>query len=194
MAPRHSAARPANGHRHRHGDPSKRKHDRKRRSHAQRPGTSSDESRNEAGSAALSREALARLERENARHKRKTERTKKAKGADYREVNQEQSPKRERHKSRPKDEERPKAAKDDKKKKKKRRVVSGAIMEEGRAQGAGLRGGRGDEWRWSDQSFEKGDFYRRPPPKKTKRRKKLCESFSISLSTYPGGIRSTAGR
>jgi hypothetical protein len=50
-------------------------------------------------------------------------------------------------------------------------VVSGAVMEEGRVK-TGLRGGRHEEWRWSDQSFEKEDYYHRPRAKKS--RKKLC--------------------
>lgn len=172
MARRQSSSRPANRHRERHGESSGRYKDRKRRSQAQRPGTSSDESR---GSHSLSADALARLERENARQKRRAGRTKKAKGANYREVDQE--PRRERarertrDRERDRDEDRGRERPKDKDRKKKRRVVSGAVMEEGRAK-SGLRGGQNNEWRWSDQSFEKEDYYHRPRPKKS--RKKLC--------------------
>jgi glucan 1,3-beta-glucosidase len=158
----------------------------------------------------LSADALARLERQNAREKRRREgRTRKAERTDYHEV--EQEPRRERaHKrersARPKERTRERGRDYDHereqdrererererlkttKKEKKKRVVSGAIMEEGKAQPA-LRGGRHEEWRWSDQSFEKQDYYHRPSKRKTKKKKlkkKWCKYITsprtVSLS------------
>ncbi|KAG9251456.1 glycoside hydrolase superfamily [Emericellopsis atlantica] len=179
---RDSSARPE-GHGRRH-ESTNRDRQRKKRSRDPRPETSSGESR---GSGPLSAEALARLERQNAREKRREGRTRKADRVDYHEV--EQEPRRERahrreRSERPKertrdrsrnhgyDEERERELERPKAKKgKKKRVVSGAIMEEGKARPA-LRGGRNEEWRSSEQSFEKQDYYHRPSKKKKKKKLK----------------------
>lgn len=173
MARRNSSSRPEDRRRSRQHDTSGRNQHRKKRSRDQRPNTGTDESRGDS-SHALSSEALAQLERRNQRDKRKAERTRRtSRGANYHEV--EQSPRRERERTRDHDRERrrertadaprekPQATAKDRKK---RRVVSGAIMEEGRARGSGLRGGRGEEHRWSEQSLDKEDYYHRPKAKK----------------------------
>jgi hypothetical protein len=106
------------------------------------------------------------LDRENHRPKHKPERPKRTK-KDYKEVAQDS---RNADRAAHHGDER-------KKERRSRRNVSGADMEEGRIK-TGLRGGAGiaagaEAWRWSDQSYEKEDFYR--PPKKKKNKKKLCE-------------------
>ncbi|CAG9943791.1 unnamed protein product [Clonostachys rosea f. rosea IK726] len=121
----------------------------------------------------MPRESTRRLDKENARQKRhgeRSDRKKKARRADYSPV--EQEPRRTL------DEDRDEDRKRDKKKKKKKRVVSGAVMEEGRSQG--LRGGSGkDDWRWSDQSFEKQDYYLKKQPKEDKKKKKKKKLWII---------------
>lgn len=157
MAPRESH-RPANRTRHRQaGESSRRNQHRKRRSNTRRPATASDESRDERRSQALSSGALAQLNRDNERRKHKAEkesRRRKHRGEHYQEVDT--TPRSTPRKPRKHD------------KHKKRRVVSGAVMEEGRAGRSGLRGGGS----WGADDFDKEEFYRRP---KKKSRKKLCE-------------------
>ena len=148
MAPKESSR---SKHRHRDGhEESSRKHQhKKRRSKTSRPETSSDDSGSGRRSNALSANALAQLNREQARHKHRSERDKRVRREDYRAAAQQPDRlPREKHRS-------------------KKRVVSGAIVEEGRAP-IGLRGGA-----WSEESYEKADFYQRPAPKKN--RKKLCK-------------------
>lgn len=144
MAPRESER----ARRERTAASSRRNHHRKKRSRATRPTSSSEESGSARRSNALSADALAQLNRDNVRHQRKPERAKRVRREEYRETIQ--NPDREhRHDKR-----------------KKKRVVSGAIVEEGRAR-PGLRGGG-----WSDEGYEKEDFYQKPTPKR--RRKKYC--------------------
>ncbi len=182
MPRRNSTSRQADRHRHRHSESAGRTQHRKQRARRQRPETSSEATRE---SQPLSVDALARLERENARQKRKAEKTRKSRGASYQEVDQE--PRRERAKERArhrdgdrhqKRERQHEQLKPSKGRGKKRRVVSGAIMEEGRVE-SGLRGGRNEEWRWSDQSYTKEEYYR--PKRQKKSRKKLC-GFSNRLA------------
>jgi hypothetical protein len=168
--------RRADRHRRRNEQSSRRDAHRKKKSRSRRPGTSSDESREERRSHGLSAGALDQLNRENAKPKKKTERPKKTGREDYHEVDQEPRRTRDRNKDRQKERNRDK---------RKQRVVSGAMMEEGRIN-SGLRGGRGadrpDEWRWSEQSYEKEDYYRQIRPKKS--RKRLCkESESVEPMT-----------
>lgn len=185
MARRDSSSRPEDRRRsrQRQADASGRNQHRKKRSRDQRPDTGATEESRGDSSQGLSTEALAQLERRNQREKRKAERTRRAsRGANYHEVEQ-SSPRRERERDRGDDREqrrergreRPKekekhAGKD----KKKRRVVSGAVMEEGRARGGGLRGGRGEQNRWSEQSLDKEDYYHKPKAKKGKKKKCMC--------------------
>lgn len=188
MARRDSSSRPDDRRRsrQRQGDSSGRNQHRKKRSRDQRPGTSTDES-----SHALSSEALAQLERRNQREKRRAERTRRAsRGANYHEVDQ--SPRHERARDRDHDRERHRERGRERqrerergggKEKKKRRVVSGAVMEEGRARGHGLRGGRGEEHRWSEQSLEKEDYYHKPKAKKSKKKKCKCSAMGILYQT-----------
>ncbi|KAF4125582.1 glucan 1,3-beta-glucosidase [Geosmithia morbida] len=185
MAHGHSSSRPAASRaRNSRREASRRKDERRRRKSRPKTTTSSSEE-NGSGSGSLSSDALAQLERENARRKReearknrKAERTKKAtKGSDYREVAQEATPIKGRQRDREAREatRRAKPAKGRDNGKGKRRVVSGAMMEEGRIKpgGGGLRGGGGKEWRWSDQSYEKPDHhYQKPSEKKRKKKKK----------------------
>lgn len=108
----------------------------------------------------LSSGALAQLDRENERRKHRVEKEgrKRYRGEYERmEVLPRETPqksKRPAHNS------------------KKRRIVSGAVMEEGRAGRSGLRGGGS----WGADSYEKEEQYRLHRHKKPKRRKKLCES------------------
>ncbi|KFA46674.1 hypothetical protein S40293_10197 [Stachybotrys chartarum IBT 40293] len=142
MAPRESER----ARRERTAASSRRNQHRKKRSRATRPTSSSEESGSARRSNALSADALAQLNRDNVRHQRKPERAKRVRREEYRETAQ--NPDRgHRHDKR-----------------KKKRVVSGAIVEEGRAR-PGLRGGG-----WSDEGYEKEDFYQKPIPKR--RRKK----------------------
>lgn len=164
MAPRESS-RPANRHRHRQGQSSRKDQHRKRRS--QRPAPESSESRAERSSAALSAGALAQLDREYQRQKRRSERSERA---ERRERVERPERSRRRNRDEPHAVEREHVVEKPRKQHngKKKRVVSGAILEEGRAR-SGLRGGRGG----SEDSFEKEDYYAEAKPKKS--RKKLCK-------------------
>ncbi|KAH0601591.1 hypothetical protein MHUMG1_00469 [Metarhizium humberi] len=171
MAPREGAHRSS---RPRHaegaGESSKRHHQhRKKKSPTKRHGatSNSEESREErrrrrpSSSQNLSSGALAQLNRENDRRKRKAEKDRRRHHrGEYQEVDTTprstpQKP-RKHHKS------------------KKRRVVSGAIMEEGRAGRSGLRGGGS----WGEDEFEKEELYRRH--KKRKPRKRLWMILGIA--------------
>ncbi|KAI9151750.1 putative glucan 1,3-beta-glucosidase D [Paramyrothecium foliicola] len=156
MAPKESS-RPKDRHRDRHGDSAKRHQNKKRRSKTTRPETSSDDSHSGRRSNALSADALAQLNRDNVRSKHRSERDKRVRREEYRAAAQH-----------------PDKLPRGKDSRKKRRVVSGAIVEEGRA-ATGLRGGA-----WSEDSYEKGDYYQRSAPKK--RKKKLCK-FGDEAST-----------
>lgn len=124
-----------------------------RRGHSR--GHSRGQSHGDRSSNTLSAGALAQLNQENARQKAKSERPKRVKREDYRAVDRE--PDRYERAERPRKHDRHD---------KKRRVVSGAVMEEGMAR-SGIRGGG-----WSEDSFDKEDFYQKSQPKKNK--KKLC--------------------
>ncbi|KAH7019263.1 glycoside hydrolase superfamily [Ilyonectria destructans] len=162
MAPRESS-RPSRGQRprdrQRNGQSAKKTGNKKKKSQgSRRPPSGSDESRGEdrgesrgesrgeGSSKSLSAGALADLNKEHIRQKRRAERAKRANRDEYRD--------RDRNLERPRKD----------RKDKKRRVVSGAIMEEGRA--SGLRGGNN---RWSDDSLDK-DFYNKERPKKSKKK------------------------
>ncbi|KAK2591491.1 hypothetical protein QQS21_010811 [Conoideocrella luteorostrata] len=163
MAPRESTRPDRHRRRHQPGDgEAKRNQHRKRRSTTRRPGTSSnsEESREEPRSRGssqktLSSGALAQLNRENERRKQRSEKERrKRQRGEYQEVDvtprsTPQKPKKQ-HKS------------------KKRRIVSGAIMEEGRAGRSGLRGGGS----WGEDDLDKEEYYRRSRDKKPKKKKK----------------------
>ncbi|KAF7548526.1 hypothetical protein G7046_g8645 [Stylonectria norvegica] len=181
--PARESSRPSNPRAHRprnrNGETSRKNQHKKRRSRTERPPTASDESpeersarrraeraeraeRTERRSQGLSAGALDQLNRETARPKKRSERPlerpKRVNRDEYRVVDPE--------------EERPRKHRKDKDKRK--RVVSGAIMEEGRAK-SGLRGGGG----WSEDSIEKEDFYHKSKPKKSK--KKLWIILGVSV-------------
>lgn len=124
--------------------------------------TASDESRDERGSHSLSAGALAQLERDNARRKKRPERAARDHRGTYHAADRTPiaTPEKTRKQNRGK----------------KRRVVSGAIMEEGRAR-TGMRGGQ----MMSEDSYDKEDYYRQPKPKKSK--KKLCGYTSRADAT-----------
>lgn len=158
MAPR-DAARPSR----RHHDSGTRRHKKRKSSHRKHASTS-EEADSGRRSHSLSADALAQLNRDNARRSSHTRRV-----SELRPLREpERKPKR-AHRDKeargsPGDrEERHRA-------KRKRRVVSGAILEEGRGS-HGLRGGHG----YSYDSLEKDDHYGWPEPKKNKR-KRLCET------------------
>ncbi|OAA51888.1 exo-beta-1,3-glucanase [Metarhizium rileyi] len=143
------------------GESSKRHQHRRKRPAAGRPGaTSKAEERREekrhrraSSSQNLSAGALAQLDREHDRRKRKTDKDRrKHQRGEYQEVgttprSTPQKP-RKPHKS------------------KKRRVVSGAVMEEGRAGRSGLRGGGS----WGEDEFDKEELYRRRRREKPKKK------------------------
>ena len=165
MAPKRASRPPAHRSRHRNAESSRKKQQRKSSSkpqHHRRPATSSDESRDEGRSRHLSANALADLNRENGRQRPRADRPRRPARAEYREARQ-QTPDSPRQTPRTK---------------KKRRVVSGAVMEEGRVR-SGLRGGHGE---WSEESWDKADYYARPPRRKKSSKKKLCQ-----YSTYSRG-------
>lgn len=144
--------RSANRPRNRQGESSRRNQHRKKRAQTRRPGSGSDETNGERSSKSLSSGALDQLNRENAKQKKHAERRQRGgHAAEYR--NAEQTPLRN-----------PRAHT----KHKKKRVVSGAVMEEGRARGGRQRG----EWR--EDSLDKEEFYL-PQRRKAKPKKKLCE-------------------
>ncbi|KAK7420296.1 hypothetical protein QQZ08_010496 [Neonectria magnoliae] len=149
MPPRESS-RPSHGHRQRdrerarNGHTSKKTGHKKKKPRTRRPVSGSEDSRAAGSSKTLSAGALAELERANAREKKRAERAKRPSRDEY----------RDREPERPRKHRKPA----------KRRVVSGAVMEEGRA--SGLRGGIN---RWSDDSLDK-DFYEKQRPKKSKKK------------------------
>ena len=148
-SPRRGSRRP----RPKHGESARRNHQRKRRSHTKRPGTSSDDTGETRGSHSLSPGALAQLEKENAKRKKQAE--KERRKASHRREEPRRDPDAERAHLRSRKQQ----------KNKKKRVVSGAIMEEGRAKGHN----RG----WSEDSYEKEEYL--PRPKKRWNKKKLRE-------------------
>lgn len=122
-----------------------------------------DESQAERSTHTLSTDALARYNREQERKKRRAERAaRRGEGPVIPERAKRAS--RDGYRSEDHHIERPKKHA----KSKKRRVVSGAVMEEGMAR-SGIRGGGS----FSDDGYEKEDFYREPRKKK-KNKKKLC--------------------
>ncbi|KAH7312402.1 glycoside hydrolase superfamily [Stachybotrys elegans] len=141
--------------RERHAASSSRNPHRSRRPSTSRPATSSDEAASGRRSNGLSADALAQLNRDNARQSRKPERPKRVRREDYKETVR--NPDRVHKQS----------------KGRKKRVVSGAIVEEGRAP-TRLRGGG-----WSEDSYEKEDFYQRPEPKR--RKKKLWIAGGVAV-------------
>ncbi|KAF4974341.1 hypothetical protein FZEAL_8739 [Fusarium zealandicum] len=152
--------------RQRNGQTSRKNGHRKKRSQGtRRPASGSEDSRDQS-SKTLSAGALAYLEKENARRKKRSERASRALRDESRRPDR---PSRDEHRRRDRDPERPRAHR----KENKRRVVSGAIMEEGRAK-SGLRGGG-----WSMDSLEEKDFYQRERPKKSK--KKLWIAIGVSI-------------
>ncbi|KHO01773.1 exo-beta-1,3-glucanase [Metarhizium album ARSEF 1941] len=169
MALREGAHR-SGRHGHAAGESSKKSREhRKKKAATTRPATTStaDESREPrrkrrpSSSRNLSAGALAQLNRENDRRKRQAERDRrKHHGGEYHEVDTtpRSTPRKPRknHKSR------------------KKRVVSGAVMEEGRAGRSGLRGGGS----WGDVELEKEELHRRH--KKEKSRKRLWMMVGIT--------------
>lgn len=171
MAPRESA-RPDRQRRQRQRpgatEPSTRQHRKKRSTTTTRkpdPTSNSEESRDEGrsrGSSShktLSSGALAQLNRENERRKQRADRERRRqRRGGYEEVNGA-----------------PRVAAPTYSRKhvpsKKRRVVSGAIMEEGRARTSGLRGGGS----WGEDEFEREKFYAKKMESPKGSKKKLCE-------------------
>lgn len=131
---------------------------RKRKSGSRRPASGSEDTRDRS-SRTLSSHALADLERENARQKKRSERP----SRDYRDESRRPERRRDEQRRRDRDPEKPRTHG----KSKKKRVVSGAVMEEGQSR-AHLRGGGGSV----DTIDKEKDFYLSKPPKKSK--KKLC--------------------
>ncbi|KGQ04923.1 putative glucan 1,3-beta-glucosidase D [Beauveria bassiana D1-5] len=177
--PSRESPREARRSRPRSGDRSRRHQERKRRSHTKRPGTASDDtresretretretraSRSTKSSQKLSAGALNQLDRENA--KRKSRKPDRRRASHHRrEDDYEYEAERAYEKERRRKEK-------EKEKKRKKRVVSGAIMEEGRA--------RGHQRGWSDESYEKDELL--PQPKKGwSKKKKLWIIGGISL-------------
>ncbi|GKT57671.1 beta-glucosidase 6 [Colletotrichum tofieldiae] len=192
MAPGESS-RPSS---HRPRDSSGRHHHKKRRSHghgSRRPATDSGESRDERRSQTLSADALAALNHENTKRKKRresrangsrdperdaeraaerAERRRARREQQYRDAPRERPRKVEREQDREAVYEKPRRDH----KSKKRRVVSGAVMEEGRSRGH-LRGGG---WSSSDHSLEK-EYLMEDPPQPVKKRKKLWICLGVSL-------------
>ncbi|KAF4981833.1 hypothetical protein FDECE_17624 [Fusarium decemcellulare] len=169
MPPRESSRpshRPRERDRQRNGQSSRKNANRKKKSQASRRPASGSEDSRDRGSKTLSAGALADLDRENARQKKRSERasrgTRDGSRRPERVIRDEQ-------RRRDRDPDKPRAHR----KEKKRRVVSGAIMEEGRAK-TELRGGWG-----SIDSMEEKDFYHRQKPKKSK--KKLWIALAVSV-------------
>lgn len=134
---------------------------RKRKSQSSRRPVSGSEDNRDRSSRTLSANALADLERENARQKKRSERASRG----YKDESRRRERRDEhRKKDRDLDPDRPRTHG----KHKKKRVVSGAIMEEGRSK-THLRGG----WGSVDSVEQEKDFYLSKPPKKSK--KKLCK-------------------
>ena len=113
---------------------------------------------------------MAQLDRENERRKRNAdkERRRRRRG-DYQQVDVTPQPTPRKQTRQPE--------------RKKRRVVSGAVMEEGRAGQSGLRGGGS----WGDGDFEKEKHYRHRdkkraiPEEEEKKKKKLCRCNLLCL-------------
>ncbi|KAI1069623.1 hypothetical protein LB507_008405 [Fusarium sp. FIESC RH6] len=137
---------------------------RKRKSGSRRPASGSEDTRDRS-SRTLSSHALADLERENARQKKRSERA----SRDYRDESRRPERRRDEHRRRDRDPEKPRTHG----KSKKKRVVSGAVMEEGQSR-AHLRGGGGSV----DTIDKEKDFYLSKPPKKSK--KKLWIALGVS--------------
>lgn len=174
MAPRESS-RPSNGHRPRErqrgGTASRKNGHRKKKSSqgSRRPVSGGEESRGDRSSKSLSAGALDQLNQSNERDRRRAERAARAAERTQRAERAERVERARR--SRPSNNEYRDSEEETPRKKtkdRKRRVVSGAIVEEGRA--SGLRGGNN---RWSDDSLGEKDFYQ-PRKTKTGKKKKLC--------------------
>ncbi|KAJ4263930.1 hypothetical protein NW762_005968 [Fusarium torreyae] len=160
--PSRESSRPSHSHRprdrdrDRHGQ--RKNGQRKKRSQTSRRPVSGSEDSRDRGSRTLSANALADLERENARQKKRSERASRAHRDESRKPER-----RDEQRRRDREPDKPRTHRKDKK----RRVVSGAIMEEGQAR-THLRGG----WGSVDSVEQEKDFYLSKPPKKSKR--KLC--------------------
>lgn len=153
MAPRdrEESSRPSNRRqRPRNSESAKRRDQRKKKSHHRRPATASDDTREDAGSHSLSSNALAALNKQHAKQKKHGGDRDRRKPS-YRIVEADA------------DKDQPRTRKPPKRKKK--RVVSGAIMEEGRARGHGRN--------WSDDSYEKEEYYVNKKKKSWSKKKKL---------------------
>ncbi|CAJ0547987.1 Ff.00g047410.m01.CDS01 [Fusarium sp. VM40] len=140
---------------------------RKRKSESSRRPVPDSEDNRDRSSRTLSANALADLERENARQKKRSERASRAYKGESR-----KPPRSEEYRkiARDRDPDRPRTHG----KSKKKRVVSGAIMEEGHSK-AHLRGGGGSV----DTVEQEKDYYRSKPPKKNK--KKLWIAIGVSV-------------
>ncbi|KAF5021062.1 hypothetical protein F66182_6895 [Fusarium sp. NRRL 66182] len=167
MPPRESS-RPSHSQRPRDRDRERRKNgQRKKRSQGSRRPASGTEEGRDRSSRTLSADALADLERDNARHKKRSERANRAHRDESRRPERRDE---HRRRDRDRDPDRPRTQH----KGKKRRVVSGAIMEEGQSR-AHLRGGGGSV----DSMEQEKDFYHAKPPKKNK--KKLWIAIGVSV-------------
>ncbi|KAM0561034.1 hypothetical protein ACHAPJ_003534 [Fusarium lateritium] len=168
--PSRESSRPSHSHRprdrdrDRNGQPRKNGQRKKRSQASRRPVSGSEDSRDR-GSRTLSANALADLERENARQKKRSERASRPHRDESRKPER-----RDEQRKRDKDPDKPRTHRKDKK----RRVVSGAIMEEGQAR-THLRGG----WGSVDSVEQEKDFYLSKPPKKSK--KKLWIALGVSV-------------
>lgn len=158
------------------GRPSRKSRDAERRRHEKRKSShrknhsSSEDADSSGRSHALSANALAQLNRENARRSTQARRESDLRAQERRERRAKRA-KRDRDDDR--EVRRPADARDERhRKRRKQRVVSGAILEEGRGV-SGIRGGTGGSY----DSLEKEDFPPWPDPSK-KKRKRLCEGVT----------------
>ncbi|KAF5657817.1 glucan 1,3-beta-glucosidase [Fusarium heterosporum] len=165
---RSSSQRPRNRDRERERDRDRRKNgQRKRKSQSSRRPVSESEDNRDRKSRTLSANALADLERENARQKKRSERASRAYRDESRKPGRSDD---HRRRERDRDPDKPRTHG----KNKKRRVVSGAVMEEGQAK-THIRGG----WGSVDSVEQEKDFYLNKPPKKNK--KKLWIAIGVSV-------------
>ncbi|KAG6023190.1 hypothetical protein E4U41_002079 [Claviceps citrina] len=171
MPPRESARPDRHRQRHRRGEAESRTNQhRRKRSRSRRPAATADReetatrdggrSRGSSSQKRLSSGALAQLNRDNERRKLRADRERRKRqrgGGGYEEVDA--TPR-----STPRKSKRPPESKN-------RRVVSGAVMEEGRAKRSGLRGGGS----WGGDELEKEDYYaKKMRPKKNDKKRLWC--------------------
>lgn len=156
------SSRPGHGHRHSSREPGSRQQHNKQKTSA------SEEGRSAGTSHMLSSDALAQLNRANARRSTQHVPVERRQGA------------KQGKKDRGREGER--------KRQRKRRAVSGAIVEEGRgSRGLGdLRGLRGGARSRGYDGLEKEDLYEGSEPQTRTNRKRLCSCIRRNLMSHPG--------